>query len=129
MKRKYSCKLIYSAAAFIRTANEELEDGIGEDQVYAMLDAFDPALKKQLLMEMLMGNIGGPMRVQAVWKDGKQKINAIKEIRAATGFGLKEAKEVVDIADYGVGEIEGDWDGDTHNRLDRALQGTGYKLV
>ena len=129
MKRKYSRKLIYSAAAFIRAANEELEDGIGEDQVYAMLDAFDPALKKQLLMEMLMGNIGGPMRVQAVWKDGKQKISAIKEIRAATGFGLKEAKEVLDIADYGVSEIAGDWDGDTHNRLDRALQGTGYKLV
>ena len=129
MKRKYSRKLIYSAAAFIRAANEELEDGIGEDQVYAMLDAFDPALKKQLLMEVLMGNIGGPMRVQAVWKDGKKKIEAIKEIRAATGFGLKEAKEVVDIADYGVSEIEGDWDGDTHNRLDRALQGTGYKLV
>ena len=129
MKRKYSRKLIYSAAAFVRAANEELEDGIGEEQVYAMLDAFDPALKKQLLMEMLMGNIGGPMRVQAVWKDGKQKISAIKEIRAATGFGLKEAKEVLDIADYGVSEIAGDWDGDTHNRLDRALQGTGYKLV
>jgi len=129
VKRKYSRKLIYSAAAFVRAANEELEDGIGEEQVYAMLDAFDPALKKQLLMEMLMGNIGGPMRVQAVWKDGKQKISAIKEIRAATGFGLKEAKEVLDIADYGVSEIAGDWDGDTHNRLDRALQGTGYKLV
>src|SRR6056297_3623865 len=99
MKRKYSRKLIYSATAFIRAANEELEDGIGEDQVYAMLDAFDPALKKQLLMEMLMGNIGGPMRVQAVWKDGKKKIEAVKEIRAATGFSLKEAKEVADIAD------------------------------
>jgi len=129
MKRKYSSKLIYNAAEFLRAANEELEDGLGEEQVYAMLDAFDPALKRQLLMEMLMGNIGGPMRVQAVWKDGKQKINAIKEIRAATGFGLKEAKEVVDTADYGVGEIPGDWDANAHNRLAYALQGTGYGLV
>jgi len=129
MKRKYSRKLIYRAAAFIRAANEELEDGIGEDQVYAMLDAFDPVLKKQLLMEMLMGNIGGPMRMKRVKLENSNKIEAVKEIRAATGFSLKEAKEVVDIADYGVSEIEGDWDGDTHNRLDRALQGTGYKLV
>jgi len=132
MKRKYSSKLIYNAAEFLRAANEELEDGVGEEQVYAMLDAFDPALKRQLLMEMLMGNIGGPMRVQAVHQGDtaqRKKIEAIKEIRAATGFGLKEAKEVVDIADYGVSEIPGDWDGDTHNQLDRALQRTGYKLV
>lgn len=129
MKRKYSRKLIHCVAELLRTANEELEDGIGEEQVYAMLDAFDPALKHQLLMEILMGNIGGPMRVQSAQKYNKRKIEAIKEIRAATGFGLKEAKEVIDIADQGVAEILGDWDYDTHVRLGSALQGTGYELV
>ena len=132
MKRKYSRKLIYNAVEFLRAANEELEDGVGEEQVYAMLDAFDPALKRQLLMEMLMGNIGGAMRVRAVHQGDtaqRKKIEAIKEIRAATGFGLKETKDVVDAADYGVSEITGDWDGDTHYHLGRALQGTGYELV
>jgi len=132
MKRKYSRKLIYNAVEFLRAANEELEDGVGEEQVYAMLDAFDPVLKRQLLMEMLMGNIGGAMRVRAVQQGDtaqRKKIEAIKVIRAATGFGLKETKDVVDAADYGVGEIAGDWDGDTHYHLGRSLQGTGYELV
>lgn len=129
MKRKYSRKLIYNAVEFLRAANEELENGLGEEQVYAMLDAFDPALKRQLLMEMLMGHVGGVLRVRSVWSEGKQKINAIKEIRAATGFGLKEAKNVIDAADTGVAEIEGNWNRDTYNRLARSLHGTGYELV
>jgi hypothetical protein len=129
MKRKYSRKLMYNAAEFLRTANEELEDGLGEQQVYAMLDAFDPALKRQLLMEMLMGHIGGALRVRAFRSEGKQKITAIKEIRGATGLGLKQAKEVVDTADTGIAEIEGDWDRDTYNTLARGLRETGYELV
>ena len=132
MKRKYSSKLIYNAAEFLRAANEELDEGVGEEQVYAMMDAFDPVLKRQLLMEMLMGHVGGAMRVQAVHQGDtaqRKKIEAIKEIRAATGFGLKEAKDIVDAADYGVSEIAGDWDRERHARLGRALQGTGYELV
>ena len=129
MKRKYSRKLIYNAVEFIRAANKELENGLGEEQVYAMLDAFDPALKNQLLMEMMTGNLGGVMRIQSSHNENKRKIEAIREVRAATDLTLKEAKRVVDAADYSTGEIEGDWDIDTHNRLRHALQGTGYELV
>lgn len=129
MKRKYSQKLIYSAVEFIRAANEETENGLEEEQVYAMMDAFDPALKRQLMMEMLMGTANGAMRVRAAWADGKAKINAIKEVRGATGLGLKEAKEVIDAADYRVSEIPGDWGNSTREQLARALQGTGYELV
>lgn len=129
MKRKYSQKLIYNAVEFLRAANEETENGLEEEQVYAMMDAFDPALKRQLMMEMLLGTAGGTMRVRAAWRDGKQKIQAIKEIRAATHFGLKEAKEVIDAADYGVSEIPGNWDNEIRSRLARALSGTGYELV
>lgn len=129
MKRKYSQKLIYSAVDFLRAANEETENGLEEEQVYAMMDAFDPALKRQLMMEMLIGTANGTMRVQATWTDGKQKIQAIKEVRAATRFGLKEAKGVIDAADYGVSEIPGNWNSDTRNQLARGLSGTGYELV
>lgn len=129
MKRKYSQALIYSAVEFLRAANEETENGLEEEQVYAMMDAFDPALKRQLMMEMLMGTANGTMRVRAAWADGKRKIEAIKEVRAATRFGLKEAKEVLDAADYGVTEIPGNWDSETRNRLARGLACTGYELV
>jgi len=129
MNRKYSRKLIHNAVEFLRAANEELEDGLGEEQVYAMLDAFDPALKRQLMMEMLMGQTGSVIRIQSTRSEMRQKIEAIKYVRSATGLGLKEAKEVIDTADYGVGEISGDWGHDAVNALARNLQSTGYKVL
>jgi hypothetical protein len=129
MKRKFSQNLIWKAQEFARAAREELGDALGDERVCAMFDAFDPSLQRQMFMELLMGHSGGTMRVRSVWNDGKQKIAAIKAVRSVTHYGLKEAKDVVDAADTGVGIINGNWTSEDYTRLNRELANTGYELV
>ena len=60
----------------------------------------------------------------------KQKITAIKEIRSMTRFGLKEAKDIADLADEGrPAIIEGDWTAEQKDALSKSLRGTGYAVV
>lgn len=129
MKRKFSQQLIWKAQEFARAAKEELGEELGEERVCAMFDAFDPSLQRQMFMELLMGHSGGTMRIRAVWTNGKQKINAIKAVRSVTRFGLKEAKDVIDLADVGIGVIEGNWSTEDYNQLQRELINTGYELL
>lgn len=129
MKRKFSQQLIWKAQEFARVAKEELGDDLGEERVCAMFDAFDPGLQRQMFMELLMGHSGGTMRIRAVWSEGKQKINAIKAVRSITRYGLREAKDVIDIADSNISVIEGNWSTEEYNALKRELTGTGYDLL
>ena len=129
MKRKFSQLLIWKAQEFARAAKEELGDELGDERVCAMFDAFDPSLQRQMFMEMLMGHSGGAMHIRAVWQDGKNKIGAIKAVRSVTRFGLREAKDVVDLADVRVSSIEGNWSTEDYNQLQRELINTGYELV
>jgi hypothetical protein len=129
MKRKFSQQLIWKAQAFARAAKEELGEELGDERVYAMFDAFDPSLQRQMFMELLMGHSGGAMHVKAVWDDGRQKINAIRAIRVVTNFGLREAKDIIDIADTGIGVIEGNWNSEQYNALKKELTNTGYELL
>lgn len=76
-----------------------------------------------------MGYGGGTMRVRCVWRDGKQKINAIKAVRSVTRFGLKEAKDVINAADQNIGIIDGNWSTEQYNLLKHELRNTGYELV
>lgn len=129
MKRKFSQQLIWKAQEFARAAKEELGDELGEERVCAMFDAFDPSLQRQMFMEMLMGHAGGAMRIHAVRKDAMNKIGAIKAVRSVTGFGLREAKDVVELADVKVSTIDGNWSTEDYNQLRRELINTGYDLV
>ena len=129
MKRKFSQQLIWKAQEFARAAKEELGEELGDERVCAMFDAFDPSLQRQMFMELLMGHSGGTIRVRAAWSEGKQKINAIKAVRSVTRFGLREAKDVIDTADQGVGIIDGNWSTEDYNKLQRELINTGYELV
>lgn len=129
MKRKFSQQLIWKAQEFVRAVKEELGDELGEEHIERMFDAFDPGLRRQMFMEMLMGHAGGAMRVRAVWAAGKNKIGAIKAVRSVSRFGLKEAKDIVDAADASVGVIEGSWSIEEYYHLKRELANTGYELV
>lgn len=129
MKRKFSEKLIWKAQEFARAAKEELGEELGEERVCAMFDAFDPSLQRQMFIEMLMGHDGGKMRICATRSDGKNKIAAIKAVRAVTRFGLKEAKDVIDIADQHISVVDGNWSTDEYNALKRELLNTGYELL
>ena len=127
---KYSRSLIFSAVDFMRTAAEELGEELSEDRIDAMFDAFDPSLKKQILMEMIKGNIGTRMRLQITDLKNRQMINAIKAVRAATGFSLKEAKDIVDSATGGkVVDIPGEYDREQYKQMSNDLIGSGYKLL
>jgi len=130
MKQKYSRRVIFAAAEFMRSVNDEFEGGLESEQVDAMFDAFDPALKKQLFMEMLMGNVGSKIGITRVnSNDPVQKIQAIKEVRGLTGLGLKEAKDLVEASDYKVMMIEGTFDAQSVSKFSAALLPTGYKVV
>lgn len=127
MKRKFSQQFIWAARDFIRAAKDELGSEFEEDKVDAMLDAFDPSLKKQIFLELLIG--GNQLRIRKISTSVSNKIQAIKAVRAVTGFGLKEAKDTVDMADLHTTKIDGDWTSEDYNKLSRELVGTGYELV
>jgi ribosomal protein L7/L12 len=133
MKHRYSKQLIQQAVDFIRAAKEELGEQLGEERANAMLDAFDPSLKHQILMQIIMGTATAAVRVRrnpAVPDREKQKINAIRHIRGITGLGLKQAKDVTDHADSGlISKVPGSWSMAQREELGRNLAGTGYELV
>jgi hypothetical protein len=129
MKRKFSNNLIWRAIDFARAAREEMGDALGDEHVERMFDAFDPSLRRQIFMEMLMGHSGGVMRLKLVDPNNRKKIEAIKAIRSVTYFGLKEAKDVVEAADQHIGIIDGNWSTNQYNELKQELVNTGYELL
>jgi large subunit ribosomal protein L7/L12 len=56
---------------------------------------------------------------------GANKINVIKEIRALTNLGLKEAKDLVEAAPK---EIKGDVTKDEADKMKKQLEGAGAKI-
>jgi hypothetical protein len=128
---EYSKSFMNDLFWFISRVRKEYgEDIFTQDRVYKMLDSFDPELKYIVMEEFITGNINVTMRIKRVSSEIKMKINAIKHIRAATKCGLKEAKEITDLADNGeIVEIEGDWSREIYITLQQNLQGTGYELV
>ena len=56
---------------------------------------------------------------------GANKINVIKEVRAITGLGLKEAKDLVEGAPK---EVKADVSKDEAEKIKKQLQGAGAKV-
>jgi large subunit ribosomal protein L7/L12 len=56
---------------------------------------------------------------------GDKKINVIKEVRAITGLGLKEAKDLVESAPK---EVKADVSKDEANKLKKQLEDAGAKV-
>jgi large subunit ribosomal protein L7/L12 len=56
---------------------------------------------------------------------GANKINVIKEVRAITGLGLKEAKDLVEAAPK---EVKADVNKDEAEKLKKQLEGAGAKV-
>jgi ribosomal protein L7/L12 len=126
---KFSNELFHAALNFIRLAREE-EDDMGAARVYAMMDAFDPDLRDEIMLRLIINDTTGPIRIVMQHEGIKQKINAIKELRSVTRFGLREAKDVLDLADEGrAAIIEGDWTAEQKDALSKGLRGTGYAVV
>ena len=129
MDYKFSNAIFNAALNFIRLAREE-EGDMGAARVYAMMDAFDPDLRDEIMLRLIINDTTGPIRIVLQHEGIKQKITAIKEVRSMTRFGLKEAKDVLDLADEGRNAIiEGDWTAEQRDALSKGLRGTGYAVV
>lgn len=97
------------------------------------LDAISPSLRRRLLIEQLSG-YGTKIAIDPTHPQGsRQKINAIKWVRAATGWGLREAKDFVETAEGYVGATYNHLPENISNQqryeLGQNLRGTGYQLV
>ena len=126
---KFSNAIFTAALNFIRLAREE-EGDMGAARVYAMMDAFDPDLRDEIMLRLIINDTTGPIRIVLQHEGIRQKITAIKEVRSMTRFGLKEAKDVLDLADEGrQAIIEGDWTAEQRDALSKSLRGTGYAVV
>ena len=129
MDYKFSNELFHAALNFIRLAREE-EDDMGAERVYAMMDAFDPDLRDEVMLRLIINDTTGPIRIVMQHEGIKQKITAIKEIRGVTRFGLAAAKYIADLADEGRNAIiPGDWTAEQKDTLSKGLRGTGYAVV
>ena len=129
MNYKFSNAIFTAALNFIRLAREE-EGDMGAARVYAMMDAFDPDLRDEIMLRLIINDTTGPIRIVMQHEGIKQKITAIKEVRSMTRFGLREAKDVLDLADEGrTSIIEGDWTSEQRDALSKSLRGTGYIVV
>lgn len=127
---KFSADLIYSAVNFMQMANRELGD-IAEEKVEAMFDAFDPALRRQILMHMIKGDITGPIQVRYNKSTAyPNKIQAIKAVRAISGMGLKEAKDFIETAEAGgIAIMNGSFDVKQRRQFTNELSGSGYEVL
>lgn len=117
-------EIVWAAIEFSRVVSKY--SNVTEEQIEQMFDAFDPALKRKILMIVL-----NPIGVIRAIEDAgyRNKIQAIKEVRAATGWGLKEAKDFVESAEMDNGvQIPSTFGYEVVEKLARSLQGTGYKV-
>ena len=129
MKYRFSDQLTTLALDFIRAAREEAGD-FGAERVYAMMDAFDPELRDELMFRLITGEMSGNIRIRRDNSKDARIIEAIKSIRVMSGFGLKESKDVTDAACAGGdGVITGNWTVEQRNSLAKNLIGTGFIVV
>jgi ribosomal protein L7/L12 len=129
MTYRFSNRLTVLSLEFIRAAREEAGD-LGADRVYAMMDAFDPELRDELMFRLIVGDVTGDIKIRRDNSTDNNVIGAIRSIRFMSGLGLKESKDVTDAAIAGgTGVIKGDWSAEQRNSLAKDLLGTGFIVV
>jgi hypothetical protein len=101
MTYKFSDAVFRSALDFIRTVRSESGD-LGSQKVYAMLDAYDPDLRDELVYRLIINDVGSGFRIRRINGAQTDMIAAIKAIRTATGLGLAESKAIIDQCNTGI---------------------------
>lgn len=107
------------------------ESNLAEEITNNVFTSLHPGLPKRVTLDLLLGK-GSAAIVQDVNHQGNiLKINAIKAIRRATGFGLKEAKDISeDVMDRGMRwALPGTVTRANREELRRELIGTGWRLA
>jgi len=132
---KPSPRVLELARELIRISASEW-DALAAEQ---FLDSLDSSIRRYLILDMIAGS--GDRMVRDRYATYTNKINAIKAVRARTGWGLKEAKEFVELASgerteaiidniqYGSATLPSWLSVENRNLLASELNGTGYHLV
>ena len=89
-------RVVSSARNFIKSLCEVY----GADQGMAVWDHIRKILGDQAASDIFIGMITGTANL-TIHSIGHNKIDAIKEVRALTGCGLKEAKDLVEAVQFG----------------------------
>ncbi len=106
-----------------------------EAEADEFLDRVNPGIRRRLLLEQLSG---GGDRIALDTDDGyqvRQKISAIRAVRLATGFDLRNAKEFVESTEEGRmchwtgGVLPDTVSAEARQRLAQEERNTGYRLV
>jgi hypothetical protein len=129
---KFSDTVIESAVDFMQTVVAEVDEDEAYEIVDRAFDAIDPGMKNRVLMYMLSGGASRQHSLEidtSVAPSDRKKINAIKAIRGATGYGLKEAKEAAEIAEAkGYVKLMASIDTGMLRSFRDELRGTGWKV-
>lgn len=104
------------------------------EEAERFLEAVNPSIRRHLLLRKLRGV--GSILVLDRTVENRQKISAIKELRAATGLGLREAKDLVELAESALTGVDLNAELPGYRQLTRdrletlelRLQGTGWRL-
>ena len=129
---QYSDAFIERMIDIIRMAKAELGDDLGEKQISAMMDVFDPSLEKQITMYLLVGNRQIKIRLDGGHTGTVlKKIDAIKTLRALSGMSLKDAKDIIDSVTSPTGSIAipGEYTNNQITKFKESLRDTGYTVV
>ena len=126
---KFSREFLIATMDFLRAAKLEVGNELGESLANDMCDMFDPALKGELFMEMLVGNIT-TVRFKRDTDEPVKKITLIKALRHLTGLGLKEAKDLADKADTLTPvRVSGSYTPIEQREFRSAIALTGYSII
>lgn len=93
---KPDAKVVRSARSFIRA----LCENYGHTQGMQVWDRIREVLGDEAASDIFLGMLTGDHHGLTVKSVGIHKIEAIKELRHATGMGLKDAKDFVESVQY-----------------------------
>lgn len=96
----YKEDIIQSGINFMRSITEAYGTDEGLRLWDTIASTLDPDVKGEIFFAMLTGDYNGIINV-ASFQQGSDRVWRIKSIRAVTGLGLKEAKDLSDMLDSG----------------------------
>lgn len=108
-------RVVRSARSFIQSLCEVY----GAKQGMAIWDTIRSNLGEDIASDIFLGMLIGSADVTLFSVPLDMKINAIKEVRAFTGFGLKEAKDFVEEVTNNHKHMTVDTSGKTIDDIDR----------
>ena len=133
---KFSLAIMEASVNYMRVLLDEYGDDMGRERVNALFEAVHPDLAGEVMMYLLTQGshyrvkIGIDHNVPRDMTYTRRKINAIKEVRAYTGMGLKEAKDAVEAAEaQGIHTIDANVSDEEVRGLRQGLAGTGWCVL